>query len=98
MHSLDRVLSSATRFQTHFQFHSSKVRSYKPCTSTASESEFDHANRILRLKSSRASLYSVKVIKMSRLVIGYLFHGCFTGRFVVAKKTAQFFVLRHERC
>jgi len=27
-----------------------KVRFYKPCTSAASQSEFDHVNKILRLK------------------------------------------------
>jgi len=37
-----------------------KVRPYKPCTSVASESKLDHANRILHLKlfcpSSRKTL------------------------------------------
>jgi len=63
---------SETRFQMHFSFSAQKcarkVRFYKPCTSTASESEFDHANRILHLKVG-ASFYSIKVIKMSRLTI-----------------------------
>jgi len=31
-----------------------------------SESEFDHANRILHLKSSRASSYNVKLIQCRR--------------------------------
>jgi len=67
-------MTSETAFQTpfYFQFHCSKVRFYKPCTSGASESESDHTNRILRLKSRRASLYSVKVIKMSWLAIDRL--------------------------
>jgi len=50
-----------------------KVYFYKPCTLAASESECDHAYRILHLKRRRASLlYSVKVIKMSRLAIDRL--------------------------
>ena len=55
----------------HFSFTAKKcawqVRFYKPCTS--SENQFDHASRILCLKSRRASLYNAKVIKMSRLAI-----------------------------
>jgi len=58
-----RILSSNAQKCTQ------KVSFYEPSTSAASESEFDHANRILRLKSSRVSLYNVKVIKMSRLAI-----------------------------
>ena len=34
-----------------------------PGTSTASDSEFDHANRIQRLKGGRASLYSIMLLK-----------------------------------
>jgi len=48
-----------------------KVRFYKPCIMAASESEFDHANRILRLKVGVLVLYSVKIIKMSRLAINH---------------------------
>jgi len=46
-----------------------KVHFYKSCASAASGSEFAHAKRILRLKSRRASWYSVKAIKMLRLAI-----------------------------
>jgi len=49
-----------------------EVRVCKSCTSAVSESEFDHANRILALKSRRTGLYSVMVIKMSRLAIDRL--------------------------
>jgi len=57
-----------------------KMRFYKPFTMAASESEFDHENRILCLKSRRASLYSGKIIKMSwlangRLLILWSLHG-----------------------
>jgi len=45
---------------------------YKPCTLAASESKFDHTNRILRLKSKRAGLYSIRVNKMSGLAIDRL--------------------------
>jgi len=72
------------------------VRFYKLCTLAASESqsEFDRMNSILRLKSRRASLYSVKVIKMSRLAIArLLFYSRFTGPFIVEKQTAQLFCL-----
>jgi len=51
VHSRAQVLASETRFQTRFQFFAlkcnRKVRFYKPCTSAASE--FDHANRILKV-------------------------------------------------
>jgi len=47
---------------------------YKPCTSAAFASEFNRANGILRLESGRASLYGIKVIKMSRLTIDRLLH------------------------
>ena len=49
-----------------------KVRFYKPCTSAASESEFDHTSRIPRLKSKRASLYRIRVIQLVRLAIDRL--------------------------
>ena len=65
MHLRDRVWAPKTGFQTHFQFHYSKVHLesgfYKPCTSGASESEFNHANRIACLK------VGVPVYKVSRL-------------------------------
>jgi len=38
-----------------------KVHLFKPCTLAAFESKFDHANRILCLKSVHASLDNVKV-------------------------------------
>jgi len=60
---------------------------YRPCTSAASQSEFDHANKIPCLK------VDVLVYKVSRLskcqsrLSTYLFSGRFTGRFVVVKQT-----------
>jgi len=67
---------SGTGFQAHSQFHSAKMRLksafLQPCTSAASESEFDHVNRIQCLKSRRASLYPVKDIKMSWLAMDRL--------------------------
>jgi len=57
-----RILSSNARKCTR------KVRFYKPCTSAASESEFNHAKRILCLEVG-VLVYSVRVIKMSRLTI-----------------------------
>jgi len=54
--------------------------------------EFNYANRIICLKIRCVSVYSVKVIKILRLAIDrLLFYGRFTGRFVVAKQTAQLF-------
>jgi len=58
---------------------------YKPCTSAVSESEFDHANRILRLRSRRASIYSAKIIKMPKvaidcLLIAWWLHGSLSFR------------------
>jgi len=45
------------------------------------------------LESRHASLYSVKVIKMSRLTINrFLFYGCFMGCFIVVKQTVQPFL------
>jgi len=49
-----------------------KKRFYKPCTSAAPESEFDHAKRIPCLKVGVLVLYSVKIIKMSRLAFDCL--------------------------
>jgi len=49
-----------------------KVQFYKPCTLAGSEGEFHYATGILHLKSRHASLYSVKVITMSRLAIDCL--------------------------
>jgi len=67
----------------HSQLQFSKVRPKR---------EFDHAIKILSLKGRGASLYSVKVIKMSRLVIDrLLFYDASTGHVVVAKQTAQLF-------
>ena len=78
-----------------------KARFYKPSTSAASESEFDHAHHIQHPKSRCASLCSVKVIKMWRLAINHLlFYSRFTGRFVVAKpwnRLHRFSVLRHVK-
>ena len=42
------------------------------------------------LESRRVSLYSVKVIKISRLIsIAFLFYGRFTDRFIVVKQTVK---------
>ena len=89
------------RLQTYFQLFLLKsapwkARFYKPCTSTASENEFDHRNRILRLKVG-VSVYTVSRISrcQGRLPIAFLFYGRFTGHFVVTKQavkqTAQLF-------
>ena len=92
MHSPDQVLVSETWFQTHSQSVSMLKSAPEKCVFTnhvplaVSESEFDPVIRILRLKSSCASLYSVKVIKMSRLASDR-----FTGHFLIAKQTAQLF-------
>ena len=59
---------------------------YKLNTSARTESEVDHANRILRLESRCSSLYSVKASYRSLLL-----YTRFTGRFVVGKQTAQLF-------
>ena len=89
MHSRDQVLAPETGFQMHSQFQCSKV-----CPNQVPR---------LRLKSIRSreqnstpdsrrtSLYTVKVIKMSRLAILFacLFYGRFAGHFVVAKQTMK---------
>jgi len=58
-----------------------KVHLYKPFTSVASESQFNHANRIPYRKVGVIVSKSVKVIKMSRLSIDH-----FAGRFIVGRK------------
>jgi len=67
-----------------------KVCFYKPCTSAASESEFDHANRILRLNVG-VLVYTVSRLSKchGQLSIAFLFYGCFMDRFVVAKHTVK---------
>ena len=67
-----------------------KVRFYKPCTSAASESKFDHANRIPCLKVG-VLVHSVKVSQTSRLTTDCFSYsiGRFTDRFVVAKQTVK---------
>jgi len=60
MYSRDRVLASDTGFQTHSQFQCEKV-STNHVRSTASESEFDHENKISCLKAG------VLVYTVSRL-------------------------------
>jgi len=69
-----------------------KVCFYKPHISGASKSEFNQ----IRIPHKLKKLYSVKVIKMSRLSIAYLFYGRFTGTFVFVK-LHNFFVLRLAR-
>jgi len=62
-----RVLASETRSRTHFHLLRSKNHFYKQSTSAASESESREQNSAP--ESRRASLRSVKFIKMSRLTI-----------------------------
>ena len=66
-----------------------KARSYKPWTSTASKSEFDHANRILRLNKG---VLVYRVSRLSRLtIINSSFYGRFMDPFLVVKQTTQLF-------
>ena len=88
------VLASETRFQTHCQFFCSRVRPKRALlqtmSSAASESEFDHANRILRLKVGML-VYTVSRLSkcQGKLSIAFLFYGRFMDRFVVAKHTVK---------
>jgi len=83
VHSHARVLASEMRFQMHFQFSAQKcarkVRFYKSCTSAASESGFDQANRILRLKVG-VLIYTVSRLSkcqgyIDRFLILWSLHG-----------------------
>ena len=75
-----------------------KIPFYKPRISVASESEFNHTNRILCLKVG-VLVYSVKVCKMSWLSTGCLFiPWCLALPCCYGKQTAQFSVLWHARC
>jgi len=69
-----------------------KVRSYKPCTSTASKSEFDHANRIPCLK------VAVLVNKVSRLWTYMSSLSIDRSLILWSKQTAPFSFLRPARC
>ena len=64
--------------------HARKMRFYKPCTSAASESEFELLEQNSAPESRLASLHTVKVIKMSMLTINrflilWSLHGSTTG-------------------
>ena len=64
----------------------------KPCTSAVSESEFDHANRILLLRRDMP-VYTVSRLSkcQDQLSIAFLFYGHFTDHFAVAKQTVKLF-------
>ena len=98
MHSRDWVLSEI-RFQTYSQFQCSKVPPESAFFQTIYQGciwKPEYANKILCLKSRRASLYTDKALKISRLPIDrLLFFGRFTGRFVVGNRLHKSSVLTH---
>ena len=67
-----------------------KVRFHNPCTSAASESEFDHANGFLSLNEGMLVFTVSRLAKaQGQLSIAFLLYGRFTGRFVVAKTNRE---------